>query len=73
MSWRKPFGDDGADQMTNIVSITVVLCAIVGSSSSFLSSVGLIFIASQAALAYFTAGIAKLWSPKRFPFTQAKQ
>ena len=61
MSWRKPFGDDGADQMTNIVSITVCLCAVVG-NGGFLFNLGLIFIAAQALLSYVTAGVAKLWS-----------
>jgi len=60
---RRLLGDDGSDQMTAIVLITVWLC--VGPhSTAFIQLIGLWFIALQACLSYASAGIAKLISPE---------
>jgi len=61
-SWRKSFGDDGADQMNMILLITTWLCTAI-LEKGLLLKVGLWFIALQSVLSYGTAGIAKLVSP----------
>jgi hypothetical protein len=61
-SWRRSFGDDGADQMSMILLITTWLCTAFV-EDDLLLKVGLWFIALQAVLSYGTAGIAKLVSP----------
>jgi len=60
-NWRRLLGDDGSDQMSSIILITLALCVGI-SSSSFTLHVGLWFIALQACLSYSAAGIAKLVS-----------
>jgi len=62
LTWRRSFGDDGADQMNSIVLITTWLCTAIFENSLLLRA-GLWFIALQAVLSYSTAGIAKLVSP----------
>jgi len=62
-NWRRLLGDDGSDQMSSIILITLALC--VGTrGSEFILNVGLWFIALQACLSYNAAGIAKLISPQ---------
>jgi hypothetical protein len=61
-SLRQVFGEDGADQMNSIIVVTIALC--VGPHSSpWLLEMGLWFLALQACLSYFSAGVAKLVSP----------
>lgn len=62
-NWRRLLGDDGSDQMSSIILITLALCAGIG-SSNFTLHLGLWFIALQACLSYSAAGIAKLVSPQ---------
>lgn len=62
-NWRRLLGDDGSDQMSSIILITLALCVGVG-GSGFMLQVGLWFIALQACLSYSAAGIAKLISPQ---------
>jgi hypothetical protein len=59
---RRTIGDDGSDQMNSIVLCTVLLCAS-PLSDRFIFMCGIWFLASQAALSYIVAGIAKLVSP----------
>ena len=61
-NWRRMLGDDGSDQMSSIILVTLALCVRSGGSSTFLLQVGLWFIALQACLSYSAAGIAKLVS-----------
>jgi hypothetical protein len=61
-SWRRSFGDDGADQMNMILLIATWLCTAIV-ENGLLLKVGLWFIALQSVLSYGTAGIAKLVSP----------
>lgn len=58
LSYRNSAGGDGSDQMT-----IIVLSGLVLSLLAFNRSAGYWFIAGQAALSYFSAGIAKLVSP----------
>lgn len=61
-SWRQKYGEDGADQMTNLVGITLFL--VVGPfQPELLLFFGICFIALQAMLSYLSAGVAKLISP----------
>jgi hypothetical protein len=62
LSWRRSFGDDGADQMNLILLITTWLCTAI-LENGLLLKMGLWFIALQSVLSYGTAGIAKLVSP----------
>lgn len=62
-NWRRLLGDDGSDQMSSIILITLALCLGMG-RSSFTLHLGLWFIALQACLSYSAAGIAKLVSPQ---------
>lgn len=58
---RQHVGDDGADQMLLILSISLGFGLLIGTEQAvFAASV---FIGAQAILAYSTAGIAKLLSP----------
>jgi hypothetical protein len=60
-SARQVFGEDGSDQMNSLVALTVLAC--VGPQSSSLTlNLGLWFLALQACLSYFSAGIAKVFS-----------
>jgi hypothetical protein len=58
---RSRFGSDGADQMTIIVFLSLALAFGIGQGRAYV--VVLWFLAAQACLAYFTAGVAKLVSP----------
>jgi hypothetical protein len=61
-SLRQVFGEDGSDQMNSIIAITIAVC--VGPHSSpWLLEIGLWFLALQACLSYFSAGVAKIVSP----------
>jgi hypothetical protein len=60
-SWRRSFGDDGADQMNMILLLTTWLCTAI-LENDLLLQVGLLFIALQSILSYCTSGIAKLVS-----------
>lgn len=62
VSGFKLVGGDGADQMQNIISIPIALAVVLGGRPRLVQT-ALLFIAAQAALAYLTAGIAKLVSP----------
>jgi hypothetical protein len=60
--WRNRYGTDGSDQMTAIVLAGVAI----GSCFSFdpvTQTAAIAFIAAQACLAYFVAGVAKAHSP----------
>jgi Vitamin K-dependent gamma-carboxylase len=61
-SARQVFGDDGSDQMNSILALTILLCAGPHSTPLILNA-GLWFIAMQAVLSYFSAGVAKAISP----------
>jgi hypothetical protein len=58
---RKHGGDDGSDQMLNIMSVAFTVSLLLGFSNRVRES-GLYFIGAQACLAYSTAGVAKLIS-----------
>jgi hypothetical protein len=59
---RRIVGGDGAEQMTDIVLISAAL-AVLPVPGDARITLAVIFIAAQALLSYFTAGIAKLISP----------
>lgn len=59
---RKIIDGDGAEQMTDIVLISAAL-ALLPVPSDARITLAVIFIAAQAVLSYFTAGVAKLISP----------
>jgi hypothetical protein len=60
-TWRRIWGDDGSDQMSSIILITIFLC--VGPHSTpFLLQLGLWFLALEACLSYTASGIAKIGS-----------
>lgn len=61
-SARQVFGDDGSDQMNSIVAVTLLLCAGAHATPRILE-IGLWFLAMQAVLSYFSAGVAKAVSP----------
>lgn len=61
-TWRREYGDDGSDQMSTIVLVTLLL-TVGPHSTPFLAGAGLVFIAAQACLSYAAAGLAKLVSP----------
>jgi hypothetical protein len=58
---RAPLGHDGADQMTYVTSLSCLLARLVGTERGLM--LALAFIAAQATLAYFVAGVAKAVSP----------
>lgn len=60
---RRYVGDDGSDQMNGIITLALFLCAGVGRDASLLQ-LGIYFIAFQACLSYFAAGVAKAISPE---------
>jgi hypothetical protein len=61
-TWRRVMGDDGSDQMSALILMTVAIC--VGPQSSpLLLKIGLWYLAAQCCLAYEAAGVAKLVSP----------
>lgn len=59
---RKIIGGDGAEQMSDIVLISAAL-ALLPVPGDARIALAVIFIAAQAVLSYFTAGVAKLISP----------
>jgi hypothetical protein len=61
VSFRSPYGNDGADQMMTLIFVSTGLAHAIGSPAARQLALG--FIALQACLSYFTAGIAKLASP----------
>jgi hypothetical protein len=61
MAQRSPYGTDGADQMTMIIFLAVALAE--GVATPGAARMFLWFVTSQACLAYFVAGFAKLISP----------
>ncbi|MFE7720344.1 hypothetical protein ACFU44_15025 [Nocardia rhizosphaerihabitans] len=61
LNMRSRFGGDGADQMTVIVFASLALAFGVGQARA--DEIVLWFLAAQACLAYFTAGVAKLAGP----------
>ena len=58
---RQVFGLDGADQMSLLIVLTLVLCSVLASDPG-VQRLGLWFIAIQLSLAYLVSGIAKLLS-----------
>jgi hypothetical protein len=63
MSYRNPFGTDGADQMSSILVTVLALHGLVP-DDAFVSRAGLVFLGGQAVFSYLTAGVSKLWAPK---------
>lgn len=61
ISTYKQVGNDGADQMNNIIFISAVFFFLFPSQAVKISAI--LFIAGQSLLSYFTAGLAKLLSP----------
>lgn len=59
--YRHSYGLDGADQMSLLLIITLLLCFVFVSSSA-IQSIGIYFIALQLSLSYTVSGIAKLVS-----------
>ena len=62
LAWRQRYGEDGADQMNLIVSVTLLL-TLGPLQSERAVQIGLFFIAAQVVLAYVSAGVAKVVSP----------
>ena len=60
--YRQDFGTDGADQMSFMISVTV-LVAFVAPLGAALREVGLWFLCAQLMLAYIASGASKLASP----------
>lgn len=60
LALRTTYGHDGADQMATIICVAVALGYAVDDESA--RTIVLWFLAGQAALAYFAAGVAKAWS-----------
>lgn len=58
---RSPYGQDGADQMTLVLTISVATADLVASPAA--RQVAAAFIAAQLTLSYFVAGMAKAASP----------
>ena len=58
INYRSPFGQDGSDQMSTIVLITLFLYHI-NPENTIVAQAGLWFIALQSLLSYFTAGFFK--------------
>lgn len=62
LSLRRGWGDDGSDQMSSLIAVTLFLC--VGPFSDHLLAVtGLWFLALETCLAYLASGVAKLAGP----------
>lgn len=59
--YRQAFGLDGADQMSFLVLLTVLLCWLLAPDEG-VHRIGIWFIALQLALSYFVSGAAKLVS-----------
>jgi hypothetical protein len=61
MFFRRRYGGDGSDDMTQVV-LGGVAIGLLATSSRLITTVAVIFIASQGCLAYFASGFAKLIS-----------
>lgn len=61
MYYRQGFGLDGADQMSLLILVTVLLC-FVASGRPGVQAIGVWFIALQLGLSYLVSGVAKLFS-----------
>jgi hypothetical protein len=62
LALRNSIGNDGTDQMSNILGITILISFLTRDAK--VASIGLCFIAVQSILAYDISGLAKLLSPK---------
>jgi hypothetical protein len=62
LRWRRSLGGDGAEQLTTIILVAAT-AAFVPTGSPSRAALAVAFVAGQSALAYVTAGIAKLVSP----------
>ena len=60
-SVRSPYGQDGADQMCLLITVSTTVSDFVG--STLVQTAATVFIAAQLGLSYFVAGLAKLSSP----------
>ncbi|MCA1845618.1 MAG: hypothetical protein LC792_20975 [Actinobacteria bacterium] len=58
LHYRHPYGLDGSDQVTVIISIGLAVGLALG-----VESLALAFVAAQAVLSYFIAGVSKLGGP----------
>lgn len=58
VNFRSPFGQDGSDQMSSLVFVTLFLVALSGNDEA-VQWAAIWFLALQACLAYFAAGVAK--------------
>ena len=59
--YRQAFGLDGADQMSLLILLTILLCSF-GPDDVSIKQIGILFIALQLALSYLVSGCAKLIS-----------
>jgi hypothetical protein len=59
LEWRHIYSNNGADQLANIILISVSI-AMLGSSGSAVVFLSIIFIACQSQLSYITSGLFKL-------------
>ncbi len=57
LNFRNSIGNDGSDQMNTVVCLVLFISSI--SNNIQISILGLFFIAAQAVLSYFAAGLAK--------------
>ena len=57
INFRSPFGQDGSDQMSSVLFITLFLTELVPDKT--VQQAGIWFIALQSCLSYFAAGVAK--------------
>lgn len=63
MRWRRPLGDDGAEQMLLITSVAFALSLLLHSADGALE-VGAYFVGAQGCLSYAVAGVAKMFGPE---------
>jgi hypothetical protein len=61
--YRHSYGLDGADQMSLLIIITILLCFLIN-QNDLVGKIGLFFIALQLSISYIVSGIAKLFSEK---------
>lgn len=57
INFRSPFGQDGSDQMSSVLFITLFLTGVI--PDKIVQEAGIWFIALQSCLSYFAAGVAK--------------
>jgi len=60
--WRRRLGGDGGEQMSALVLLALLL-AVLPAPSTTRAWAAVVLVAAQAALAYLTAGVAKVASP----------